>query len=768
MFRKLQTRLTVLYAALFGVVLLMLSGVVYGVASEQAKGIAAKVLASSGEVFDRVWALRADRLQGGAALLARDFGFREALASHDRPTIVSAVDNLRGRLDIDTAFVLDTEGAIVADAGDGAAGLAAKVRGPLMDTAQARGVVVVDGAPFEVVSAPILAPDPKGFIVFAVRLGADQMRAIQQMSAVALMPAVAWREGGRWRAATPLPRLDAQFAAAQDGQKPAPALVNASDGRVLALVRRLSAPEGLAPVALVLTYPLSAALAPYRVLFWAIVLVGLVGLGLVIAGSWALAAGVTRPLSRLADAARRLREGEAVHIAVAGRDEVGALAADFNAMADAVAERERTISRSALMDAETQIPNRRWLETALRTSRREPGEGRWFVATFGIDRYARMRGAVGYTLSTDLLTALWLSLEQALPEWRFARTATDVIAAAYRARDAVEAQALALKAREVLEGGHTVGEHHIDVRVAVGLSDGEGRDQLLPEAELALDAARAEGAAFKRYDKEASRRASESLSLMPDLRTAIDRDALTLAHQPKYDARRQAITGVESLVRWTHPSLGPMRPDRFVSMAEETGDIRALSEWVFRRAVAEQAAMVDGGHDLAFSINLSGRLLGDAAFTRFALDTLSQAKGPICLEITETAVMGAPEAAVRAIDRFAEAGIAVSLDDYGTGLCALAYIKRLRASELKLDRSLVCDVAASARDALLVRSTVDLAHGLGMKVVAEGVEDETSLSILIGMGCDLIQGYRIAPPLALPELTAFLAGPPRSAEVKRA
>ncbi len=179
-----------------------------------------------------------------------------------------------------------------------------------------------------------------------------------------------------------------------------------------------------------------------------------------------------------------------------------------------------------------------------------------------------------------------------------------------------------------------------------------------------------------------------------------------------------------------------------------------------RRAVAEQAELAAAGWALPFSINLSGRLVGDEETTRRLLALAAAAAAPLCLEVTETAVIGNPEAALAAVARFREAGVEISIDDYGSGLSSLAYLKRIAASELKLDRSLVCDVAASGRDALLVRSTVDLAHGLGMKVVAEGVEDETTLAILAGLGCDLIQGYHVARPMPLAALKTFLAAPP--------
>jgi EAL domain-containing protein (putative c-di-GMP-specific phosphodiesterase class I) len=192
-------------------------------------------------------------------------------------------------------------------------------------------------------------------------------------------------------------------------------------------------------------------------------------------------------------------------------------------------------------------------------------------------------------------------------------------------------------------------------------------------------------------------------------------------------------------------------------MAEETGHIGALTEWVLGRAIEEQALLRHSGHELAMSVNLSGRLLCDLDFAETALDMVRGAAGQVCFEITETAVIENPELALQVLGRFAQGGVKISIDDYGSGLSSLAYLKQIRADELKIDKAFVLKMDESQRDALLVRSTVDLAHSLGLRVTAEGVETDMALSLLAGMGCDLAQGYRIAKPMPLKDLLTFLA-----------
>ncbi len=765
MFRRFQTRLTVLYAALFGVVLIALWVAVRLAVDDQAGRVGERGLAAAGEVFERLWEVRAQRLQGGATLLARDYGFRAALATHDAPTADSAVDNLRGRLGLDLAFVVGPDGALVA-ASDRQGPEAARAAYPaLADGGEARGVMVVDGAAYEAVSAPIMAPDLKGWIVFAVRLDARQMDALTRLSSIPLRAQVVRRGARGWtavEAGAPSPArltrtIDADVAAAGDARANRRARVApTAAGPSLVLARSLPAVGGDASVALLLEYPMREARAPFRGLLLVVGAVGLAGLGLVVVGGGVLARSVTRPLSLLTEAARALSRGDAARVEVTSRDEVGDLAQDFNAMAEAVAERERRLTVAALTDPETDLPNRPALDREVERLAAEGG-GCVFVAAFGVERYARMRGAIGHQLAADLMRALGEGLRAEQPDAFVARTSADMLNLAFRAPDAAAAMERVRTARETLEKAQSVGDQLIDVRVTAGLSAGSDPSELVREADLALDTARAAGARRGVFDPSARARAAESLQLMPALRRAVLADGLSLAHQPKYDVRSGRIVGVESLVRWTHPRLGPLAPDSFIGPAEETGDIRALTEWVVARAVAEQAELAAVGHALTFSINLSGRLVGDPAITEQLLGLLDGARAPVCLEITETAVMGRPEAALAAFSRFQAAGVAISIDDYGAGLSSLAYLRRIAASELKLDRSIVCDVTRSARDALLVRSTVDLAHGLGMKVVAEGVEDEPTMALLAGIGCDLIQGWHVAKAMPLGSLVDYLA-----------
>ena len=766
MFRRLRTRLTVLYAGLFGACLLLLAGALYGVIAGNAFHQVGDELTASATVFNRIWAMRSQQLQEAAGLLSRDFGFREAVASKDAATIRSALGNLADRLNADRAFIVGLDGSITAADGKPVGSGAAKVLTSLEQDADASGVFTIDDASYQAISAPILSPTLTGWVVFANRLDRGEMRSLERLSAIPMEASVvhqvrpgAWRFSGREGAgvdAGQLSRFIDQELAVHGVRARE---LTTSAGPTIALVTPLKTLSTSAPAALVMRYPLALALAPYRLALEAAGGVGLLGFLILVAGSWILARSVTRPITLLDEAAQRLQRGEGAEVSVTTQDEIGRLASSFNTMASEIRERERKITHLAMHDAETDLPNRRSLEEMI-APMGVSSRGRLVVAALGVDRFAHVRGAIGHGLAGALIGEIGHRLATLQPGLPVARLSTDVLGLAFPTEDADAARRLAVQLLGELETPLSLGDNTIDVSLTVGLAM-QGRDDdlvgsIVERASIALDQARAARLKTAVFDPTLYGDPSSNLSLMSEMRAGLAEGQMLLHHQPKLDLRAGKVTGVEVLIRWRHPARGLVAPDHFIPMAEETGHIGALTEWVLARALEEQALMRHHGHELTVSVNLSGRLLGDAGFAARALEMVRGAPGALCFEITETAVIDNPEVALRTIERFKAAGIGVSIDDYGTGLSSLAYLKQIRADELKIDKAFVLKMDESQRDALLVRSTIDLAHSLGMKVTAEGVETPSALSLLAGMSCDLAQGYLVARPMPLKELLMFL------------
>lgn len=760
-FRRLRTKLTVLYASLFGVALLLVSGSVYSAISTAAQRQVRGELIASGTVFDRVWSLRSEQLSQGASLLSRDFGFRAAVATADQATMVSAIENLRERLGVDLAFIVGVDGTVTAAKAAPLQARSDDLISAMYESDAPNGVFVVDGTPYQMVAAPIMSPDLVGWVVFAARLDAREMSSLEKLAAIPLKAVVMHHGAGRWAASTPAPdqaRLDAFIDETLAAKSKAPRMLKSASGPAIALVKPLPSLTGKDGAVLVLRYPLALALAPYNPLLATIAITGLAGLILVALGAWGLSRSITRPITALSEAANRLREGQDGHVEVQSQDEIGHLAESFNVMATEIAERERRITHLAMHDLETGLGNRLALERAIENQRGEHG-GTLYAALLGVDRFAHVRGAIGYALAAQVMGQVGERLTALQPGATVTRISTDVLGITFEAGDDDAAQIhMARLLRELEQPLHVQGDA-IDVALTVGLSAfvaGEPGGAAIERANIGLDQARAARKKLSFFDARAYGDPSSNLALMSGMLWALRSGHIELYHQPKFDLRAREVNAVEGLVRWRHPTRGMLRPDLFIPMAEETGHIRSLTDWVVKQAIIDQIAMDRLGHEMEVSVNISGRLLGDRDFADFVDKAVRGAPGKLCFEITETAVIENPDVALEILDRFRAAGIDISIDDFGSGLSSLAYLKQIKGSELKIDRSLITDVGASTRDALIVRSTIDLAHSLGLKVTAEGVETTDTFQLLAAMGCDSIQGYLIAKPMPLKDLMEFL------------
>jgi EAL domain-containing protein (putative c-di-GMP-specific phosphodiesterase class I) len=302
----------------------------------------------------------------------------------------------------------------------------------------------------------------------------------------------------------------------------------------------------------------------------------------------------------------------------------------------------------------------------------------------------------------------------------------------------------------------------MDLTIAFGVELGSGRSitNRLASALVAADEAAHDGLKWKYHDPESLEDASWKLSMLSQLDEAIDRGEVWVAYQPKLEIATRRIIGAEALARWTHPEKGPIAASEFVVAAEQHNRIGKLTDFVLETAVAAATQINKRGTKFEIAVNLSARLLADKGFTlrvsallaRHGLDP-----SQLTLELTETAALTGSGEGLDMIGRLRDLGINISIDDYGTGLSTLDYLKKIPANEIKIDQSFVKGIADNRSDRLMVQSTIGLAHSLGRKVVAEGVEHRDILEILIEMGCDIAQGFAIGRPMSLDSLTKRIA-----------
>lgn len=307
----------------------------------------------------------------------------------------------------------------------------------------------------------------------------------------------------------------------------------------------------------------------------------------------------------------------------------------------------------------------------------------------------------------------------------------------------------------------------VDIGVSGGLAvfpwHGEDYITLLRHADIAMYFAKRGGKQLALYSPEQEQLSSSDLSLKSELREAIQRNQLVLHYQPKIDLVQGKVISLEALVRWHHPQRGFMPPDSFIPMAEEAGFITLLTHWVLRTALEQAAALSAAGYPLGVAVNLSAKDLHDSGLPH-RIANLSAEIGVstkrLTLELTESAVMVNPGEALKILTELDRMGITLSIDDFGTGYSSLAYLKRLPVDELKIDKTFVIEMLGDENDAAIVKSAVDLGHNLGLRVVAEGVENESTLGALLALGCDAAQGYYLSKPLPAGELLDWLRTSP--------
>lgn len=768
MFKRLSTELTLIYAALFGVVLMLISGAVWVAVEANSRQSVRAEMAASSAVFDRIWKLRADQLSQTAEVLARDFGFRQAVATADEATMLSALDNIQARFDFDTALIVRPDGSWLALDDVPSMRADPDLLAAVQANPDASGVLVLGGTTYQAVAAPVMAPTLIGWVVFGRRLGGAELGELESLSAIPLSAHLYFKTGAEpW---SPVEDRQSQRIGLPVGELAGRAIDDAGDTLInipernsIAGVKRLQAfSQGVNPV-LLLEYSLTVNQSHYRDMLTTIMLIGVAGLIALITGSWFVSGRVTGPISALRVAAARLTRGELAGVKIIGRNEIAELAKNFNTMSAEIAAREQRILHLAAHDQETGLPNLRALNTRVDLLRTSHGPERVFGAILGVDRFDQVRAAIGHALSARLIAEIGHRIASANGELMVGRATTDTLALVFASRDCEAAERMLREVVEAASQTLPLGEDRIDVILSAGLAcDGDDADThlaVLERAEVAMEQARAGRLNVARFNREAYGDPASALSMMSSMVQGLSNGEIFLVHQPKFDLRRHAVLSAEALLRWRHPQRGMIRPDSVVRMAEETGHIRPLTDWVIDRAIADQRRFRAAGHDTTISVNVSGRLITSEPFIERALKQIQRADARLCFEITETAIIDNPDLALGMMKQLQAAGVGISIDDYGSGLSSLSYLRAIPAQELKIDKLFVQNMQPGNCDALLVKSTIDLAHSLGMKFTAEGVETAEALAMLQAMGADLIQGYFIARPLSGDDFVAFLGRP---------
>lgn len=511
-------------------------------------------------------------------------------------------------------------------------------------------------------------------------------------------------------------------------------------------------------VVVLLQAPLSGAIAPYRTLQLIVVIIGAVALILALAGAETLARGWRAPLERIINATRRISAGDYTTPVGARRsEEFAGLADAINNMQCQIAEREDRVVQEAQFDTLTGLPNRllamRSLDESIEKQRSMDGDV--CILLVRLSGFRDIRASFGQEIGDELLLVATDRLRSTIPAGTvLARLDGDEFLLIMETTEKTAAWTLAEDTIRVLAAGVSNGTVNISASACVGISsyphDGDEPEKLLLRAAIAQQEADHVPERIAAYQTGTEEQYARRLEILGSLRRAARENEFKLYLQPKVNLADGSICGAEALIRWDHPRLGFLSPLEFVAIAEQSGNVALISEWVLTAAVRECRLWIEEGIDLPVSVNLSGYDILNPDLPRIVLEILREHDldpGYLMLEITEQALFHDFGMATVVLQCLRDLGIKISVDDFGTGHSSMARIRNLPVDELKIDKSFVTELPDNRKDVAIVRATIELAHNLGIEVLAEGVESRPAMRWLANMGCERAQGFLISRPM---------------------
>jgi diguanylate cyclase (GGDEF)-like protein len=734
-------------------------------------------------VFLRLIEGRSQQLITAASILTSDFAFRQALMTGDRGTVASALNNHGSRIGAAKMILVGLDHKVLADASVSGelAGERLFAFPELVTEAAANGnasaIKLMDGVPYQLVVVPILAPAPVGCVVLGFSIDAGLAAELGALTSLEVSFAT-WHKVGGWQVAASTMRPESRERLLGVLRQTVPESAAHSipdlsgDDYVVSASTLALGPDGV--VVAILQRSLQEAIAQFGTLRMTLLALAALSLGGTIIGSVMIARSISRPVTALVEFARRLERGDYEQGPPETRaDELGELASAFNNMRLAISAREQQIKAMAYHDSLTGLPNRVLfndrLHQAIGVARRlsHPVS----VMLIDLNRFKEVNDTLGHHVGDLLLQEVGVRLRGALARASdtAARLGGDEFAVLLPAASTEMAREVAQKILRALEDPVTFEKRLLEVEGSIGIATfpehGEDPNVLMSHADAAMYFAKRKRLGCVAYEVELAMEPEidSRLALSGELRHAVENNEFVLHYQPHLALADGQVHAVEALIRWQHPARGFLPPNEFIPFAEQTGYIGEITHWVMDAAFAQAVRWRARGLAIAISINLSVRdLLSPGLAERFGelLRRHGASSDWFMLEITERAIIDDPERALETSVQLYEMGFSLSIDDFGTGYSSLALIKKLPVAELKIDRSFVMKMAGDREDMTIVRSVIELAHNMGLRVVGEGVESAEVLGLLGRMGCDVVQGYHICRPVPGDELEAWLAGRP--------
>jgi len=725
-------------------------------------------LTTAKTIFTELFNRRLDYLAAFAETAAKDYGLKEVFNDDTRSLLV-ALNNHRKRIDADLAMAISAEGTITGQLQryflDDAR---SKIKQGLergtafrftdwLESGQSSHLYIIDEALYQLSLSPVtVGTKTLGWIAFGFQI--DQRLAIEFMNITNLSTDFIIKYDGMWRL----------IASSANNEKSAEELVLAET-----VIQGIIPEEYIATHSLitefdeqelgVVMYGLRAnSVALLQKQWWRFLMLAALTLLVSLTSAYLIAASISKPIKRLVAQAKVIASGDYNQtVTLNDNNEIGQLADEFNQMQAAVLQREEAITHYGNHDPLTDLPNRNALNKTLKNYTQQ--QQHFVLLHLNLSRLKDVNDTLGHDVGDEVIKELARRLQALCQITNFKKLvhlgADEFVLLA----DHLNIDDTVVQIQAELEPAFDYQgiSLQLQVRMGIAVSPDHSNDAktLVQMADTALHHTRNTSKLVQVYQSELDVNTVDRLNLINDLKQAIPAGELELHFQPKMCLKTKVVTHVEALVRWQHPNLGMVPPDDFIYIAEQTGQMKALTRWVFSTALAQFNTWRILGIHLNIAVNISAENLKEADFYQFICQSLKSANVPpekVTLEVTESSVVEDPESAIKLLSEFKSYGMKISIDDYGTGYSSLAQLKQLPVHELKIDKSFVQRLEHDVDDQIIVRSTIELAHNMGLHVVAEGIEDEFSLNWLADHGCELAQGYFISRPKPAGELTSWL------------
>jgi diguanylate cyclase (GGDEF)-like protein len=730
-------------------------------------------LSIGGEVVNEFLASRDEQLRTSVQVLAADFGLKEAVATGDRSTIVSVLENHSQRVGADVALFVDTGGTILAASGNSGLHESDSYRDPVGSGRPGEWqnpISVFDGTAYQTIAVPLKAPVTIGWIVMGFRIDESVARRLSSLTGLQIgIVSTAGDAPALVASSAAETARDQASAAITQHESVVDSVYTVQEGGVAWLALRTPFVDGSSDVEVVLQRSMQEAMAPYldsrrALTAFSVLLMAFVA----VAAAW-VSGGIAQPLRVLTEAARRMISGRYDKIdQLATHGEFGELASSFNAMQGAIADREQRISHQAMHDPLTDLPNRNNLMQHLNGAidRAKSANSTIAVVCIKLSSVNAISSTLGHSASDQVITQAARHLRLNLhPSQILGHVGTNEFMLVLPKTDIDDAFNTAQLVASILSTGVTLNRVNIGLQTQVGIAvfphHASGAAELLRNAAIARSEAETCREPVVVYENGREDFYVRQLRIVNDLRGALQRDEVHVYFQPKVALPDGTPCGAEALVRWKHPEFGWLPPDEFIPAAEQAGTIVHLTRFVMSGACRQCRIWQDRGYAMPVSVNLSARDLNDEYLPHFVEQQLQDNRidpGQLTLEITENTVMENLQQAISVLESLRATGVRISMDDFGTGHSSLAQLKVIPLDELKIDRSFIMTMLDDRQNRAIVKATLELAHNMKLHVVAEGVEDESTIRHLSDSGCDEAQGFFLSKPVPFDELLQWLDG----------